>query len=283
MGQEIPLFPWTKLATDLFHFDGDSYLLLVDYTSQFPIVCKLKSVTGEHIVDHFKQIFAEYGWPDTIVSDNGPCYMNEIFKELMRQYQVNHITSLPHYLQLNDLAEKYVQIVKMLFHKMKEGQDLHKCLMVYRNTPLSSQLQLPMQILSSRAARSSLPLSNTAKKQMGICSEELRCGHKNQHLPTHDLSLNQTVMYQEPVSKQWYPAKIMRLCDELRSYIVTTEEGTQYRKTQAHLKPYQLQYQKTKQELKLNKDTQFNDNQTRLRPRNSVKPPERLQIVKVKV
>ena len=64
-----------------------------------------------------------------------------------------------------------------------------------------------MQILSSRAARSSLPLSNAAKKQMGIQSEELRHRHKNQYLPTHDLSLNQTVMYQEAVNKKWYPAQ----------------------------------------------------------------------------
>ena len=133
--------------------------------------------------------------------------------------------------------------------------------MVYRNTPLSSQLQSPMQILSSRATRSSLPLANAARKQVGIQSEELRCRQKNQHLPTHDLSLNQTVMYQEPVSKKWYPAKITRLCDEPRSYIITTKEGTQYRKTQTHLKLYQLWYQTTKQELKLNRHTQCNDNQ----------------------
>ena len=77
-------------------------------------------MTGQHIADHFKQNFAEYWWPDTIVSDNGPCYTSEIFKELMREYQVNHITSSPHYLQSNGLAEKYIQIVKNLFHKTKE-------------------------------------------------------------------------------------------------------------------------------------------------------------------
>ena len=33
LGQEFPIFPWTKVATDLFHFKGNSYLLLVDYTS----------------------------------------------------------------------------------------------------------------------------------------------------------------------------------------------------------------------------------------------------------
>ena len=30
LGQKIPAFPWTKIATDIFHFEGDSYLLLVD-------------------------------------------------------------------------------------------------------------------------------------------------------------------------------------------------------------------------------------------------------------
>ena len=227
LGQEILLFPWTKLATDIFHFEGDSYLVLVDYTSCFPIVHKLKSMTAQHITDHIKQIFAEYGWPNTIVSDNRPCYASETLKELMKQYQVNHNTSLPHYPQSNGLAEKYVQIIKNLFYMAKEeGQDLHKCLVIYRNTPLSSHLQSPMQILSSRSTRSTLPLSNVAKTQMGIHSEELRSKQKNQHLPTHDLCLHQTVMFQEMTSKKWYPATITKLYEEPRSYIITTPDST---------------------------------------------------------
>ena len=91
-----------------------------------------------------------------------------------------------------------------------------------------------MQTLSSRATRSTLPLFNVTKMQMGIQSKKLRARQKNQHLATPDLSLNQTVMYQEPISKKWYPAKITRLCAELRDYIITTEEGMQYRKTQMH-------------------------------------------------
>ena len=137
-------------------------------------------MTGQHILDHCKQIFVEYGWPDTIISDNKPCYTSEIFKELLREYQVNYITSLPHYPQSNGLVEKYIQTVKNLFHKVKEeGQDLHKCSMVHRNTPLSSQLQSPIQILTSRTARSSLLLYNAASKQMGIQCKNLRSGYKN--------------------------------------------------------------------------------------------------------
>ena len=94
---------------------------------------------------------------------------SEVFTNLMSEYNINHITSSPHYPQSNDLAEKYVQIVKKLFYKAKEeGKDLYHSLMVYHNTPLSSNLQSPMQILTSRSARSDLPISNTARKQKGL-------------------------------------------------------------------------------------------------------------------
>ena len=95
-----------------------------------------------------------------------------------------------------------------------------------------------MQILTSRSARSSLPMSHAAKKQMSLDFEDLRIHCKNEHLPSHDLHLNQAVMYQEPASKRWYPAIISKLCQEPRSCIITIKQGIQYRKTQAHLKSY---------------------------------------------
>ena len=151
LGQEIPPHPCTKLATDLFHFEGASYLLIVDYTSRFPVVCKLSSMTGQWVTNQCKLIFSEYGWPETLISDNGPCYTADAFNIAMNAYHVNHITSSPHYPQSNKLAEKYVQIVKSLFYKAnEEGKDLFKCLMIYHNTPHSGRLQSLMQILQSR-------------------------------------------------------------------------------------------------------------------------------------
>ena len=85
---------------------------------------------------------------------------------MMKTYGVNHITSSPHYPQSNGLAEKFVQIVKNWFHKAKEeGKDTFKCLMIYHNTPFSSSLQSPMQIVQSRYARSDLPMANVARIQ----------------------------------------------------------------------------------------------------------------------
>ena len=138
LGQEIPLHPWTKLGIDLFHLEGASYLLILDYTSRLLVVHKLSSVTGQYVANHCKQIFSEYGWPETLISDNGPSYTVDAFTSVRNAYHVNHITNSPHYLQSNGLAEKYVQIVKSLFYKAKEeGKDLFKCLMIYHNTCLS--------------------------------------------------------------------------------------------------------------------------------------------------
>ena len=48
LGHKMPVHPWSKLATDIFHFEGPPYLLIVEYTSRFPVVCKLTSMTGIH-------------------------------------------------------------------------------------------------------------------------------------------------------------------------------------------------------------------------------------------
>ena len=166
LGHEVPAVPWSKVATDIFHYESQPYLLVVDYTSRFPIVRRLKSMSAQNIAEQFQSIFSEYGWPDTLVSDNGPCYTAETFTNLMKEYAVNHITSFPHYPQSNGLAEKFVQIVKNLFYKVKEeGVDINKYLMIYCNTPLTCTSKSPMQMLQQRSARSQLPMSNAWQEE----------------------------------------------------------------------------------------------------------------------
>ena len=76
-------------------------------------------MTGQHVATQCKLIFSECGWPETLISDNGPCYTAEAFTSIMNAYHVNHITCSPHYPQSNELAEKYVQIVKFFTRQKK--------------------------------------------------------------------------------------------------------------------------------------------------------------------
>ena len=195
-------------------------------------------MTAKHVASHFSQVFSEYGWPDTLLMDNGPCYASQDFRKLMLDMSVNHITSSPHYPQSNGLAEKYVQIVKNLFIKAhEEGTDYQKALMIYRNTPLDDNLLSPMQLLQGRAARSDLLVSYAAKVKYGLASGRSvpppgKAQDKNERAPTHDYKLNQDVMYLDPASKKCFPATIVRLLDAKRSYLIRTPEGVEYRRTQ---------------------------------------------------
>ena len=108
--------------------------------------------------------------------------------------------------------------------------------MIYLNTPLACTSKSPMQMLQQRSARSQLPMSNVARRRLGIVAEQPP--KKNQHLPLHDFHIGQDVMRQSPITKKWFPVKIKEICPEPRSYQVEMPEGIVYRRTQNHLKPF---------------------------------------------
>ena len=39
-------------------------------------------MTGKAISHHMQAICAEYGWPDTLVTDNRPCYTSKEFENV---------------------------------------------------------------------------------------------------------------------------------------------------------------------------------------------------------
>ena len=120
LGQEIPTRPWVKLATDIFTFNNQNYLLIVDYMSRFPVIRHLSNMTAKMVAEHMNAIFSELGIPKTLVSDNRPCYTGDQFKKTMSHLGIMHITTSPHHHQSNRLAEGYVRIIKNLLSKAKK-------------------------------------------------------------------------------------------------------------------------------------------------------------------
>ena len=58
---------------------------------------KLSSTTSASIIKALKAIFARYGIPASLMSDNGPQFASGEMKEFAESYNFNHITSSPHY------------------------------------------------------------------------------------------------------------------------------------------------------------------------------------------
>ena len=105
LSTSLPSHPWEKLATDLFDLKGKSYILLVDYYSRFVEVQELKSTTTSSVISFLKPIFARYGIPVTLVSDNGPQFTCTEMRQFAETYGFHHITTSPYYPQANGQAE----------------------------------------------------------------------------------------------------------------------------------------------------------------------------------
>ena len=93
--------PWSVVGSDLFQWNNVDYILVVDYFNSFPIICKLRSTTARSIINSLWSIFAEYGLPQTFISDNGTQYTSDDFARFVENYGFFHTTLSPHYHQLN--------------------------------------------------------------------------------------------------------------------------------------------------------------------------------------
>ena len=67
----LPGRPWEMLGTDLFEFKKRTYLVVIDYYSRWIEIKQLSQPTSAVVINKFRNIFMTFGFPDTLVSDNG--------------------------------------------------------------------------------------------------------------------------------------------------------------------------------------------------------------------
>jgi len=126
----IPDHPWSQIGADLFLFNSKNYLILVDYYSRFIKLNLLHTTTSQQVITHLKSQFARHGIPDRMITDNGPQFSSDAFKQFTKDYCFQHHTSSPHYPQSNGLAERAVQTVKNLLKKaILDKRDLYLALL----------------------------------------------------------------------------------------------------------------------------------------------------------
>ena len=155
VSSSFPDLPWQKVATDLFEWKQENYLLIVDYYSRYIEIALLKRTTEEEVIRHTKSIFARHSIPEVIVSDNGPQYSSEVFRQFATDYQFQHVTSSPYHPQSNGEAERAVGTIKQL---LKKEKDPYLAILSYRSTPLQNGYS-PSELLMNRKLRTVIPIT----------------------------------------------------------------------------------------------------------------------------
>lgn len=243
---EIPAYPWQVLGTDLFQFNGGTYLIVADYYSKFPFIRKMpEHCTSQAVITATKDILAEHGVPERIISDNGPHFSSEKYKEFTTSWDIKHLTSSPHYPQSNGFIERQIQTVKMTLKKASDsGSDIRMAMLSLRTTPVDHKLPSPAVMLYNRRLRTDLPTvvhnRNPDKDQILARLQERQDKQKanyDQHardLPP--LIPGESVVVQNQGTNQWTPATVTRVCEEPRSYIVESKDGSVLRRNRKHIR-----------------------------------------------
>ncbi|XP_078253747.1 ER membrane protein complex subunit 2 isoform X1 [Rhinoraja longicauda] len=169
MPRQVPLHPWEfpgqswkRLHIDFAGpFLGHTFMLVVDAYSKWLEVFKMSSITSQATITRLRRLFAAYGLPEHIVTDNGTQFTSEEFKNFMQQNGILHSTSAPGHPASNGLAERYVQSfkggMKKLTHTAMDVEDrVSIFLMQYRTTPNCTTGQSPADLFLNRHVRTRL-------------------------------------------------------------------------------------------------------------------------------
>ena len=86
---------------------------MVDSHSKWPeVIGPMKTTTADSTINAIRNIFARYGLPTQVVSDNGPPFQSAEYEEFLLQNGIQRILVSPYHPSSNGLAERFVQTFK---------------------------------------------------------------------------------------------------------------------------------------------------------------------------
>lgn len=242
ISHDIPNRAWSKIGTDCFHFNGEKYLLVIDYYSKFIEVIKLSTLTSEEVINNLKTIFSRHGIPDIVMSDNGPEYSSSVFKSFASEWCFKHVTSSPRYAQSNGQSERAIQEIKKILRKTcLSKSDFRLALLEYLNTPISSTLASPAELLNNRRLRSIVPCSPRLLKPKiptnvkNALNNRQQCQKAQYDKGAKDmakLTVGQRVKVR--VNKKWVNAVVKKYVG-IRSYSLQLDDGGTLIRNRRHL------------------------------------------------
>ena len=177
-------------------------------------------------------IFTTHGIPYLVMSDNGPQFASQEFKEFGRNYNFNHMTTSPNYPAANEKAERSVRTVKEIFKKSKAP---YLALLTYRTTPLQNGLS-PSELIMGRKLRTPLlmmpaKLDQKVPKEALEEAEKREANYREKQAKTFDEKHRSILLPQLCkgdsvwVRDQERDGIVVEKTSSPRSYLVETEKG----------------------------------------------------------
>ena len=209
-----PTRPWARLHLDYAGpIEGKMILVLIDAHSKWIEAMVTPTSTSTVVIEELRDKFSQFGIPETIVTDNGPCFTSAEFELFLEKNGVKHTTTAPYHPASNGLAERAVQIVKKGLKKCKDGTlrtRLSRMLFAYRLTPQGTTAVSPAELLLNRRPRSRLDLLRPNLPEQVERRQEKQKSYHDRRTKEREFAVGASVWVRNPVSgDKWLPGVVL--------------------------------------------------------------------------
>ena len=205
---------------------------MIDAHSKWIKAVCTPSTSSASVIEVMRTLFAQFGVPEMIVTDNGTGFVSSNFEQFLKSNGVKHATSAPYHPASNGLAERAVQIVKKGLKKLTTGTmsfRLAKVLFNYRIVPQTTTGVSPAELLLGRRPRTCLDLlrPNAAERV-----EERQQKQKAQHdhrARSRTFRVGDAIFLKNfGAGQRWLPGQIVEMTGPV-SFQVLLEDGRRKR------------------------------------------------------
>ena len=153
---ELHVWEWPKAPNVRLHVDfcgpifGQMYLVIIDAFSKWVDIKHMRNITAVSTIKACKEYFSTWGLPESIVSDNGPAFIADSFRQFLKANNIKHVLTAPYHPASNGAAENAVRTFKnkfkILVKQMSLDNALIQYLQWYRNTPHCTTGRTPSEL-----------------------------------------------------------------------------------------------------------------------------------------
>ena len=160
---KLPDGPWREVSVDFMDLPSGEHLLVVyDDYSRYPEVEIVSSTSAQATIPKLDKIFATFGVPEVVRSDNGPPFNSRDFAKFAEYLGFHHRKITPLWPRSNGEVERLMRTLKKTYRTAKaQGtswkQSVYQFLRNYRATPHSTTGLAPATVLFGRPIKTRLP------------------------------------------------------------------------------------------------------------------------------
>ena len=139
----MPNAPWEVVSVDFFgtiNFTNEYLMVIQDDYSRFPVVPNIYSLKSFVIENRLDHLFALFGYPKVMRTDNGPPFNSGSFAKYCERAGIKHRLITPLWPRANGLVESFMKNIGKVLRTAKVDEvnwkiRLTEFLKNYRNSP----------------------------------------------------------------------------------------------------------------------------------------------------